>query len=429
MDTLLEAPAVAAGFATLDEARDSLAALLGEDAGRIAIRRELEENALRLMEAGVVVDLHIGKWGARKKLEPADMGISAAGDLDTETAEAVRDILDLGQKYLLPQGVRQRIVAVEVCGRKRLEARSFSTPWGQFVPAKVYATWKDENAGLRSEYLEIVADIVKNLATYKTIMAEKYRRQAALVWRRQNGYRDRDEVTPPAEFVESYVERIVALIPTAEYIQSRFYWEAQPSFVPLPSLIAEDRVRAAGVIRAGEQARALDDAEYRAQEEARRDVQRYWAQRKEEQIDSFMRDIAAQFRGHIYDAVVAGLESLQANDGKLVGKAAQGLSNLVQWARSMNVYQDGEMAQAIETLADQMDRPARYRNTSSIVERLRALGVITRQTLYDLERAPERSAREVGIEDEPGIEAVRAARQTLGIEEGDELTIVRVARD
>lgn len=426
MDTqALTAPA----FTTLEDARDNLAALMGEDAGRIGIRRTLEQDALRLMEAGVIVELHIGKWGARKKLEPADLGLSDMADLDAETAQAVQDILDLGQKYLLPQDIRNRISSAEVSGRKLLERHAFDTPWGAFVPATVYARWKAENAGLRSAYLEIVQDIVCNLATHKTIMADKYRRQAPLVWRRVNGYRDNADVTPPADFVAEYVERIVALIPSAEYIRSRFYWEAQPSFVPLPSLIAEDRLRAEGVIVAGEQARALDDAEYRAKMEARRDVQRYWAERKEEQIDAFMRDIAAQFRGHIYDAVVAGLESLRANDGRLVGKAAQGLSNLVAWARTMNVYQDAEMAGAIETLADQMERPARYRNADLLSDRLRALGVITRQTLFDLERAPERSARELGIDDEPGVDAVRAAREALGIGEGAELEIVRSIRE
>lgn len=413
---------------TLTERKRELAREMGIDAAEIRINTAAQDEANRLVNSGVIVDLHIGCWGGRKKLQPEDLGIAESADLDAETREAVEQVLSLGQKYLQPTETRNRIASLQVSGRRCLERWSYATPWGRWIPANVYAQWRAENDDLRRQYLAQADELTMGLEDMKAVMRLHYSRQAQLVYRRLNGYRDTDDCYVPDYFIAEYADKIVAMIPAAGYVRSRFYWDAAPSMVPMPSMFEEDEVRRQDIVKAGTQVAALDQAQYDAELLAREAVATFWKERKFEYIEKMFTDLAAQFRGHIFDAVVAGLESLASNDGRLVGKASDGLRNLVTWSRAMNAYQDREMSAALDALESELGKAPKYREAGEIQKRLQAMGTIAKSTLVEL-RAPGRSAREVGISDAPGAVEVKRARRELGIEQIEPLEIKRMMRE
>ena len=81
------------------------------------------------MRKGVLVTLHIGRWRARRKLDPEDLG------LDPRASDAICQSIELGHKLLLPRATLDRLSRLESKGRANLARHSLDTRIGSFVPA------------------------------------------------------------------------------------------------------------------------------------------------------------------------------------------------------------------------------------------------------------------------------------------------------
>ena len=129
--------------AALDRAKNELARILNVDGIKTG-----NPKWLALMREGVVVKLHVRRWRAKSRLDLNDLGLPSEAD------DLIGDLLNLGDKRLLPKALASRLEAIESAGRKALERNGYSTFWGTFVPASNFDAWKTENDTHKQRYLD-----------------------------------------------------------------------------------------------------------------------------------------------------------------------------------------------------------------------------------------------------------------------------------
>ena len=133
--------------------------------------------------------------------------------------------------------------------------------------------------------------------------------------------------------------------------------------------------------------------------------------RKQELIDTFLTDLVRQLRGLVYDSCVNVLEAMQSNDGKLGPRSVVQLKNLVESIDRLNFFDDAEMTAASAQVKRALAGNAETRSLTQIANTLRDVATVTRSSLVALAADP-RTARQVGIEDIPPANLVRAAAGT-----------------
>jgi len=384
----------------------AMALALGEDHIQLADARWVD-----MLRDGVTVKLTIGRWRGEAKLEAEDLGLPEA-----ETRELVEaSIIELGNKRLLPKRILDALGSVESNARKCLERHSLDTFWGYFVPATAYQAWKRENEGYRARYLAIRDDIAANYDALVSELLTEYAIQAHRSYRYLKAL-DPDSMTgeegqEEEGFVRMFVARIRAKIPTGEAIVGSFSYKTIPSLVPLPSMLAEERAAAERIV----EQRQAERRDSQQREQMINEVLREARQQKAEMLRDFLSEAIAKLRNLVYEATTDVLASMQKNGGKLIGKSAAQLRNLIAEMEKLNFYNDNEMDEAIKRVQAVLDTVPKHRNVGDLDTKLRSIATICRATLLDLDEVP-RSARDLGVADTPTIEMVRSARRELDIE-------------
>jgi len=105
---------------TVDRAKAELARILNVVGGTDSIKTG-NPKWLALMREGIIVKLHVRRWRAKSRLNLTDLG------LPSETDDTIGDLLNLGDKRLLPKDLGSRLEAIESAGRKCLERHGFAT--------------------------------------------------------------------------------------------------------------------------------------------------------------------------------------------------------------------------------------------------------------------------------------------------------------
>lgn len=406
--------------------------------------RQANPKWLQLMREGVIVRLHVRRWRAKAKLNFADLGLPVAA----EDARAFEDLLHLGEKRLLPAEIVKELEAIESAGRKCLERNAYTTFWGPLVAVTNYDAWKAENDSQRERYLAARDRLIEAYdATIDGLLID-YERAARAAYRRMNALAPeqmtRDEYRDEYYFVRAFVARIRALIPSAAQIGQSFAWETELEYIPLPSLLAEEQAQADRIKSAREIERAAEDLQKESlwrdisiEEGAARerqnmlqrmnqDVVAEARRRKQELVDGFLSDLVKQLRGLVYESCVNVLEAMQANEGKLGPRSVVQLRNLTDQISRLNFFDDAEMSAAAAQVRAALGANAETRSARQIAATLRDIATVARATLIDLAAEP-RTARAVGIDDEPPAELVRAARGRLTAETVQAAELVRAA--
>ena len=410
----------------LDRARTELARILNVDGIKTSNPRWLS-----LMREGVVVKLHVRRWRAKHRLSADDLGLPRASD------DLIGDLLELGDKRLLPVDLARKLEAIESAGRKALERSGYTTFWGTFVPATNFTDWQAENDAHKARYFAARDEIAER---YDEIVAEltaAYRGAARAAFRRARALAEeeitREMLIDEAFFVDRFLRRIRALIPSAEEIQRSFDWEEEYTYIPLPSLLAEDAAEKERIER--EQQRARLEAEMERDElwkeiaikdEADRQRRQMLAamndqvvaearRKKQELIDAFLRDLVVQLRTTIYEATTDVLKTMQKNAGKLHPRSVVQLRNLIEQIGSLNFFGDDESARMIQRVRETFERRPDARNAADIRSALQDVAIVTRASLIDLGENPRASVL-LGDPEALPAEALASARRRLDLD-------------
>ncbi|RJO60379.1 MAG: hypothetical protein C4542_09815 [Dehalococcoidia bacterium] len=397
-------------------ARGVVAEKIGESADKISIQRP---RWMELMTQGVIVQLHLGRWRAQEQLSAKSLAEELGLDITDEAElEHIRQFLAVGAKRLLPLKYIHRADAIDAAARTSLEAYSYKTGWGRFVPATMYGFWKERNATHEADYYNLRDEIVKEYEAIRQEVISSYRTQAGVVYDRMTRLGMRPDA-PRDEFIEQFTERVSAKIRTPDEIYRSFYYRVELSYIPLPAMVSGERAdqlstemtewATARLDRA-----ALEDRK-RKLDEMNADILASFREQKEEQVDAFLKQLVRQLRSHVYETAVNALESIKRNNGKLMARSANSLRSFIATTEQMNFYSDPELNAALDALGKAIT-PAEGEQTPEQIEKaLQDLGILCRAVLLQVGETP-RSGREVGIADVPDAKSLRATRKSLGVD-------------
>ncbi len=412
--------------------REKLAKLLGQDV------KLVEPKWLSLMRQGVIIELHIRRWRAKSRLTLDDLGLP-----QTDSAEFT-DLLQLGDKFLLPTKYIKAADSIEASARQWLETHSFDTFWGRFMPCTMYAEWKARHDEFRARYFALRDEIDRDYDSIVKAHLIDYAKAARVAYRRRmslDGRALRKANIGEEAFVKAFVSAIAALIPSRERIIESWGFDASLSYVPLPSLLADDQAEAERVSAQRELEQAQEKAEQdkvwlemsvqegairkREQmlEAMNRDVVEAARKQKRELVDGFLDGLVKQLRGLVYEAATDVLQTIQKND-RLHPRSIVQLHGLIDQVNQLNFFNDSDVSRMVGQVQQALDKAPADRDVREIEGSLRDIATVTRAALVGLGEQP-RGARALGVADAPSAPIVRAARARLGL---DNVEIEPVAR-
>lgn len=427
----------------IQRTREELARVLGEDPGNIS---QIQPQWLNFMRQGVVVDLHVGRWRGRSKLEYADLGLPTPKTSGAESA--LGSLLTLGRKNLLPARYLKRFDAIESGARKMLAENGTSTYWGTFVSAERYqGKVKAALEDFYSDYFATLREMIDNFPNVVNELMDEYCIQARIAFNNlskinQELFADTMSYDEAEDrFINDFLNNITAMIPPASEIEASYAFDWELRFIPLPDMIEQgigydpsvqreyealEHDRKMNEIVQGAERASIRKAQ-KAEEALRLEVLEKARKEKDEKVTAFMRDLVAQLRGMVYKASTDILSTLDKNQ-KLHPRSVVQIRNLVETIDQMNFFGDQDVDQMIARVRDEMAaiqvQPADQKSVEPMRATLEAIATITRDTLLNIGDTP-RSGRSVGIPDLPAVGQVRAARATLGLDEGDIQPVVK----
>src|SRR5207247_2478665 len=180
----------------MPDRRTEIAQMVGIDPRAL---RDLKASLVdALVRKGVLVTLHIGRWRARHKLDPEDLG------LDPHASDATFRSIELGHKLLLPRAALDQLSRWESKARANLARHSLDTRIGSFVPADGFPQFRESHEALRAQYLAVRDQLTETAPALKAGAAERFAETAREIYPRVASEIRRDE------FVERYVDRALA---------------------------------------------------------------------------------------------------------------------------------------------------------------------------------------------------------------------------
>ena len=216
--------------------------------------------------------------------------------------------------------------------------------------------------------------------------------------------------------------------PPSNQIYDSFGWEEEYTYIPLPSLLAEDaaekeRIKAERDLERqreelerddlwrtitihDEADRARRDALIRMNEEVTAEARK----KKQQMIDGFLGDLVKQLRATVYEATTDILATMSKNQGKLHPRSVVQLRNLIEQVGQMNFFGDTETDAMIRRVRSIFDQRPEARNAADLQVTLRDVAIITRASLLDLGEQP-RASRIIGDEDTTPAEIATARRR------------------
>jgi len=123
----------------------------------IAENKTTKQDAINLFNVGVLVNLKVRMWSARKMITRADL--VKVGYNPNKLPE---EICNLGRKLMVPKSELQNLTQIEQRARKALER--WSVPFGisssHFVPAKMLPTVEQQIKDLKKEFFKRVDSFI-----------------------------------------------------------------------------------------------------------------------------------------------------------------------------------------------------------------------------------------------------------------------------
>lgn len=412
---------------TLEQERTRLARKLG--AAKEALRVETPDWQT-LMRQGVLVRLHLRRWRARSKVDFQDLGLP---EPDAAEREQFDELMTLGAKWLLPAKYLKLLDAIDSGARKHLKKFAYATYWGSFVPVTAYDEWKAGNEGFERRYLAVRDEIFQEWDAIMRELRAGYRAQAVKAYGQLKKLRPSllrlrtGRTLTESEFVSRFMTRVSEATPEPEKVRDSFAYEIELSYIPLPSLLEQDlleRERIEGARREEQRRAFLAAKELNVEETAQHhraelmqrmneDVVREARTRQKQLVDEFLRDVDAQLIGTMREGLVNVLESIERNNGVLVGKAADQVRGIVKSVEAMNFSGNATIANEIAQVRCVME--GEKRDPALVRSLLKQLVTAQRSRLQDLELGPERGKRTdwIGVEDDdvPALDNARRGRR------------------
>lgn len=296
-----------------------------------------EEQVLRMMERGVLVQLHIRYWRPYAKLRLADLGLE-------EVNGNTKGYIQLGRKKLLPPELIARVETVERRARTALRENSLKCFWGSFIPTTAWEKWRELSDKLRTRFYEVRDEIVEALPASKETLREIYSEMARDAYKRSKLDAN---VEVPQDFIDRFVAACLSRIPSAEQIRAAFRYDEVYNYIPLPSQV---RAHVEGLI----------------EDDMRRQIASQMHTEKKEMMDGFIAEVSAGLRNMVVKVAESVKASIEKNDGKLIPRSTSDIKRLLEKLERLNFYDDIAIQSMVADIRAEVDKPLKERDVPSI---------------------------------------------------------------
>lgn len=348
----------------------------------------------KILEESVIVEINVSKWHPSFSLGVESLRRLGVQIDDPNARVALQQTVRLGQMDLIPREVIRRVNRLEQQARSLLRVSSHKVLFGYIVHASAYPAWKEAHEGFCAEYGRIADYISENMFTgdnlvgqmmrqYELVFADSYRRLS-----RAGALLDKGE----RAFIEDSIDFVVSHVPNAETVRSRYRFETWLSETPMVDELAKREANARQIRAEMELSEEnLDKERRRILKLMEQDIEAQASERKERLDQSFF-----QAEMLFYQSITQAASDIQAtiikNDG-LSGRSGLQLRNMITRVRSLNIFDNQELAQDIEQLDQTLEKRLKAKGASREValETLREiLGEVEVKTRRELRLLPQK---------------------------------------
>ena len=316
----------------------------------------IDENwVLRLMQKGVIIQLHIGYWRPYSRLSESELGISEDG--------SVREYLQLGRKKLLPPEMVSRLENIEKRARYALEENSFKCFWGRFVPVTAWNRWCDENEEIKGQFYTIRDEVISNLPQSIGQLRDIYAQMAIEAYKRS---KYDSEAQVPDHYIETFISKCLEQIPSPDDMRRLFRYEEVYTYIPLPSQLGQLQ-----------QSRSAED-------EMHHQVAQEINNHKQEMVADFLAEINTNLRDMVIQACQSVRDSIRRND-RLVPRSVMGLRNLLTKLERLNFHDDDQLSKIMDDIRIEIDKPSGKRDIPNLDAVLSEVLASCREQILEIE--------------------------------------------
>lgn len=407
--------------------RKEITFLEADDAVRLRQWRERWDLILR---DGVIVDLSITQWypyAAMNEQRMERLGVRMETD---EAKAAAKAVLHSGKIDLVPAAAYRPIHRLSNALRENLYSRSHKIMFGYLLPATAYPGWKERHEELLREWERAVDDLVGNRLSLMAQQRNLYMSlfEDAFVRLIRAGAIPIDSA-PMAMFVDEAIADLQSEVPDRDTVRDAYQVTTAFSYAPMADELAAAEERAQQI-----RLRIIDDEDARgdAYRQIMADMQAQVASQVEQrraQVERSMAEAEQVFYGQISQIVNDLRSGLQERDGKLLGRGAVQVRNLIAQVRSLNVFDDAALTSQIDALEASVEAhvaPGASKG-DTLADLFQALSRVAIHANAALVAVPKlRGVRQVGVVDSEAPEVAPARRLIeVGVDEAVPVTAVR----
>jgi len=371
----------------LERLRAEHAAKLGVSADQVdLVRVDLDV----LLSLGTLIDLDvrgISLFSRRATWE--ELGIPREAARRTRFTRGVKNLIS--KEYIA--GFR----SLETRARRWLDDHSFDVtgcrPF-RFVPYTAYERWREGHEKLTREWEALKARLLSEYEACVVPTLEEDFTKIAVEAARALGLSGRAR----EQFAAQVVERARLAMPSYDAIAAGLSLDYRAGLL-LSRVRIEEEVLAATRLEAERQeavarARAVEaEASHKERllaEMRKAELEHYREQLKE--MASPMGEVFHQLRAQMFEDATAVLETMQNNEGKLIGPAARRAGGMVETFRLLNALDDKELEGLLKRIETRLSGPAGDERTGQVEKTMREIARLTHRSAEEVRRlaAPSR---------------------------------------
>jgi len=321
--------------------------------------------ALALMSQGVIVKLSLSRWRAYMTLDEEMLGIKS---VDDDSSVFMSNYIKLGKHKLLPPKVLGEIRTIESRARSLLDAFSFPTVWGRFVPFTAFEEWESQNSLIREDFIAQAKALGNDYDNIVGAVKNDYRHLAKDVWSRLY---PNDTGGATESFIENFVINIIEKIPSSPDIVASFKYNVTYFIIPMPSFIEENVAKAEDIRRESE----MKEFKTEIEKDTKRRISEEYIAKKKELIDGFLESTVSAMRKYVGDLCDSVLQSIsqKSHSGRVTSRHVNKLTTMVKKVRRLNFYNDEEVARLINGLETELEKIKGERDDGVIVDKLKEI--------------------------------------------------------
>lgn len=269
-----------------------------------------------LTREGVLLDVSVRFWRARKKLTPEDIGL--------DSDDVNKRLISLGHKKLVPPEALAKLALVEGRAHSLVESNTFPFLNGlaHFLPNSKLQEVTGKLAEIQSEFDTLTAEFLRQYRPLRDAALKEWRETA------------RRLCTDP--------ERVVATIenafPDADSIRRYFSFEIQMFEIKVPERLGLD------MVAVGDQRNII---------EAREEAAKAAAEKIHAGVDSFVADCVATMRKETSELCEEMLESMKTGKNGVHQRTLNRMIHFIDRFKELNFAGDEELNNTLESFRDQ----------------------------------------------------------------------------